>query len=236
MRLNLQLRRLEEELATSRHGERECGDRLLEAEHQMLELRFDREQVNQRTARLESRILELELLGESPGQGAHGPAAAAARLQNRKERNLENVIEGLERVINQQKTDMQRMRLEMERRPDTKKLKRRVQQLEAELKGYQERPRGDDELRRLLAAKEQQISELRDQLRHADAAPEERHGSPQPAELQKLKQELAQLQRARSEDAVALDEAQRALHEAELTEQRYLEATRRGTGGGLTKN
>ncbi|CAJ1429289.1 unnamed protein product, partial [Effrenium voratum] len=226
MRLNLQLRRLEEELATSRHGERECGDRLLEAEHQMLELRFDREQVNQRTARLESRILELELLGESPGQGAHGPAAAAARLQNRKERNLENVIEGLERVINQQKTDMQRMRLEMERRPDTKKLKRRVQQLEAELKGYQERPRGDDELRRLLAAKEQQISELRDQLRHADAAPEERHGSPQPAELQKLKQDLAQLQRARSEDAVALDEAQRALHEAELTEQRYLEVVR----------
>ncbi|CAK9057913.1 unnamed protein product [Durusdinium trenchii] len=130
MRLNLQLRRLEEELTASRRNEQQSAERLLDAEHQILELRFDREQGQHRSSRLETRILELELAEQEPRRAEGPPAAMASKLQSRKERNLENVIEGLGRVIHQQKGDLQRLRVELERRPERKgemeKLRRRV--------------------------------------------------------------------------------------------------------------
>eukprot|EP00435_Cladocopium_sp_Y103_P028430 s1636_g7.t1 len=249
MRLNLQLRRLEEELQSSRRSEQQSGERLLDAEHQILELRFEREQVQHRSSRLETRILELELAGDaSPRRPEGPPAAAAAKLQTRKERNLENVIEGLERVINQQKGDIQRLRVELERRPERKgeveRLRRRVQELEH---STQEMPRAGlvDELRQALAAKdpicgasfcrdeedrvvqlEQQLQQLREVSavdRQADAPSSEAVSRLQ---QEQLKSEVLELRRARGEDAAALDEAQRALHEAERTEQRYLEVAR----------
>jgi len=239
MRLNLQLRRLEEELAASRRAERETSDRLLNAEHVAMELRFDREQVHLRSSRLESRILELELLtgGESPRQRS-GPlktsaGAASANLQSRKERNLENVVEGLERVVNQQKAENQRLKVELDRRPDKsrsraemERLKKRVQELEAAITQRQDARPPDrhpetgaalEAFRRELAAKEEVILELQERLRAAQAP------SAESPELQRLLQELSELRRARSEDSQALDEAQRALHEAEMTEKRYLE-------------
>ncbi|CAK9055858.1 unnamed protein product [Durusdinium trenchii] len=230
MRLNLQLRRLEEELTASRRNEQQSAERLLDAEHQILELRFDREQGQHRSSRLETRILELELAEQEPRRAEGPPAAMASKLQSRKERNLENVIEGLERVIHQQKGDLQRLRVELERRPERKgemeKLRRRVQELEAR---QQEVPRAGlvDELRQALNTKEERLNALEQQLQGTPAqVPPRAPDASSTAEVQRLQQELAELRRARGEDAAALDEAQRALHEAERTEQRYLEVVR----------
>lgn len=231
MRLNLQLRRLEEELQSSRRNEQQSGERLLDAEHQILELRFEREQVQHRSSRLETRILELELAGDaSPRRPEGPPAAAAAKLQTRKERNLENVIEGLERVINQQKGDIQRLRVELERRPERKgeveRLRRRVQELEH---STLEMPRAGlvDELRQALAAKEEHVLQLEQQLQQLrEVSAVDRQADAPSEAVSRLQQEVLELRRARGEDAAALDEAQRALHEAERTEQRYLEVAR----------
>lgn len=230
MRLNLQLRRLEEELTASRRNEQQSAERLLDAEHQILELRFDREQGQHRSSRLETRILELELAEQEPRRAEGPPAAMASKLQSRKERNLENVIEGLGRVIHQQKGDLQRLRVELERRPERKgemeKLRRRVQELEAR---QQEVPRAGlvDELRQALNTKEERLNALEQQLQGTPAqVPPRAPDASSTAEVQRLQQELAELRRARGEDAAALDEAQRALHEAERTEQRYLEVVR----------
>lgn len=232
MRLNLQLRRLEEELQSSRRNEQQSGERLLDAEHQILELRFEREQVQHRSSRLETRILELELAGDaSPRRPEGPPAAAAAKLQTRKERNLENVIEGLERVINQQKGDIQRLRVELERRPERKgeveRLRRRVQELE---QSTLEMPRAGlvDELQQALAAKEERVLQLEQQLQQLRevSAVDRQADAPSSEAVSRLQQEVLELRRARGEDAAALDEAQRALHEAERTEQRYLEVAR----------
>ncbi|CAE7243722.1 unnamed protein product [Symbiodinium natans] len=238
MRLDLQLRKLEGELASSRRAERDMADRLLQAEHVAMELRFDREQVHLRSSRLESRILELELLtgGDSPRQ-RHSPlktgaGAAAANLQSRKERNLENVIEGLERVVNQQKAENQRLKVALDRRPDERRgrgraeverLRKRVEELESALPRRQDShqpPEGPalEAYRRELAAKEEVILKLQERLREGPSA--------EPPEMKRLLQELSELRQARSEDGQALDEAQRALQEAEMTEKRYLEVVR----------
>ncbi|CAE7234317.1 unnamed protein product, partial [Symbiodinium microadriaticum] len=256
-------KRLEGELASSRRAERDMADRLLQAEHVAMELRFDREQVHLRSSRLESRILELELLngGDSPrqrqsplktGAGA-GPSAsggklmglsmgssdrkaAAANLQSRKERNLENVIEGLERVVNQQKAENQRLKVALDRRPDDRRgrgraeverLRKRIEELESAPPRTQDSGNMSAEgpvleaYRREVAAKEEVIQKLQEKLREASEGP----GTESP-ETQRLLQELAELRRARGEDGQALDEAQRALQEAEMTEKRYLEVVR----------
>ena len=231
MRLHLQLKRLEEELQTSRRNEQQNAERLLDAEHQILELRFEREQVQHRSSRLETRILELELVKDdaSPRRPEGPPAAAAAKLQTRKERNLENVIEGLERVIHQQKGDIQRLRIELERRPERKgdieKLRRRVQELE---QSNQDLPRAGlvDELRQALVAKEERVVHLEHQLQQLRENVHQVDAGPSSEDVSRLQQEVLELRRARGEDAAALDEAQRALHEAERTEQRYLEVAR----------
>jgi len=242
MRLDLQLRKLEGELTSSRRAERDMADRLLQAEHVAMELRFDREQVHLRSSRLESRILELELLNgeDSPRQRQSplktGAGAAAANLQSRKERNLENVIEGLERVVNQQKAENQRLKVALDRRPDDRRgrgraeverLRKRIEELESAPPRSQDGGNMSAEgpvleaYRREVAAKEEVIQKLQEKLREGAEGP-----GTEPPEMQRLLQELAELRRARGEDGQALDEAQRALQEAEMTEKRYLEVVR----------
>lgn len=71
------------------------------------------------------------------------------------------------------------------------------------------------------------IAQLEKQLMQAPlGGHKEDASSEESKEVHKLREELKELQHARSMDALALDEAQRALHEAELTEQRYLEVAR----------
>eukprot|EP00439_Symbiodinium_sp_Y106_P014252 s489_g2.t1 len=254
MRLDLQLRKLEGELTSSRRAERDMADRLLQAEHVAMELRFDREQVHLRSSRLESRILELELLNgedsprqrQSPlktGAGA-GPSAASSEgklmgsFKSRwpQERNLENVIEGLERVVNQQKAENQRLKVALDRRPDDRRgrgraeverLRKRIEELESAPPRSQDGGNMSAEgpvleaYRREVAAKEEVIQKLQEKLREGAEGP-----GTEPPEMQRLLQELAELRRARGEDGQALDEAQRALQEAEMTEKRYLEVVR----------
>eukprot|EP00930_Biecheleria_cincta_P032429 TRINITY_DN22508_c0_g1_i1.p1 TRINITY_DN22508_c0_g1~~TRINITY_DN22508_c0_g1_i1.p1 ORF type:complete len:4404 (-),score=1151.18 TRINITY_DN22508_c0_g1_i1:37-13248(-) len=258
MRLNLQNRRLEEEIAGKRRSEHELSERILDQEHQLMELRFEREQVQSRSARLESRILELELMAGDADSGSpsrnhktFGPAAATASVSSRKERNLEHVIESLERVISQQKTENQRLRNDLDaKRPDERKtraeadkLRRRVGELEAELgkigsrRGQslvQDGKRGQGSRSEALQAAEDELEEQRIRIAQLEKqlmqAPLEHRkedaSSEESKEVQRLREELKELQHNRSMDAVALDEAQRALHEAELTEQRYLEVAR----------
>jgi len=238
MRLNLQIRKLEEELTAKARAEQEAADRLLEQEHQVMELRFEREQVQGRTARLESRVLELELAAEDVPQGRKpsGPpgsaAAAVLTVSGRKEQNLKNVIESLERVVSQQKVESQRLRMELEgRRPDDKKhkaeierMRKKVGELEAELsstnsQGRSRRsrppPAAED-----LEEKDRRIADLEERLRRLGSEVDRPQAAAE-EEVQRLQEELRNLQHARSVDALTLDEAERALQEAELADQRY---------------
>lgn len=258
MRLNLQNRRLEEEIVAKRRSEHEQSERILEQEHQIMELRFEREQVQSRSARLESRILELELIGDadsgSPPRNHKMPgvpAATALTVTSRKERNLENVIENLERVISQQKSESQRLRNDLDgKRPDERKsraeadkLRRKVGELEAELSkigsrrgqsSAQDSKRSHASRSEALQAAEDELEEKKIRIAQLEKqlmqAPPDHHrvdaSSAESKEVSRLREELKELQHNRSMDAVALDEAQRALHEAELTEQRYLEVAR----------
>eukprot|EP00933_Yihiella_yeosuensis_P049039 TRINITY_DN455_c0_g2_i1.p1 TRINITY_DN455_c0_g2~~TRINITY_DN455_c0_g2_i1.p1 ORF type:complete len:1580 (-),score=424.29 TRINITY_DN455_c0_g2_i1:582-5279(-) len=264
MRLNLQNRKLEEEVSAHKRAENEALERLLEQEHQVMELRFDREQVESHTARLERRILELELLVEgggatssaSPMKQPVGQAAAAAlTVAGRKERNLEHVIEGLERVISQFKSENQRLKQDLDGRKDERKhraeiekFRKRISELEAELSSKDSR-RGRtgagssmpgsavQASRAEVEEKDRQIAELLNRLqylemevaRQSTSAEPDRPPAPASAdteEISRLREELRQVSEARRQDSLALDEAQKALEDAERTERRYLEVAR----------
>jgi chromosome segregation ATPase len=250
MRLNLQNRKLEDELAAHKHSEQELAERLLEQEHLVMELRFDREQVHHRTARLESRILELELLvdgGNATAAKSQSPlgqaAAAALTVASRKERNFESVIEGLERVISQLKTENQRLKVDLDGRKDDRRhraevdrLRKRIGELETELMNKDPRRANGRvsqsaslaetaALRATIEEKDRQISDLEARLLEYQASPAS-VPSASNEELRLVREELRKLQLARSQDAIALDEAQRALEDAERTEHKYLEVAR----------
>ncbi|CAE8643096.1 unnamed protein product [Polarella glacialis] len=252
MSMNLHNRKLEEELASRKRSEQDIADRLLEQEHQVMEFRFEREQGQTRCSRLERRILELELLidggappsrpppGTTSGAGLSSSAAAAATIAGRKDRNYEHVIEGLERVISQQKTDLNRLRQEADRRDDRKqraeveKLRKRVAELEGEVgraKGPRRSQAAEDprrprpggscltasEAQSELEVKEHRIAELEERLQTLEASEPPAAAflaeGPGP-ELLLLQEELQSLRLARSADAQALDEAQKALQDA----------------------
>lgn len=234
-----------------------------------MELRFEREHVQSRTSRLEARILELELLvdaSSSPGVGGPSSSAVAASSPSgsKKGRELEAVIEGLERVISQQRVENQRLRTELDakrerldgrNRNELERLRKKVAELEAGSNSEDRRRRQVSKVSRSaqdvsraqqqrataqaeLRQKEERILELEAQLERLAVSGVESTagvssvvrpqvlGSQEPADADRLREELAELRIARSGDAAALDEAQRALQEAELTERRYLEVAR----------
>jgi len=277
MRLSVQSRKLEEELSARKRAEAELADKLLEQEHQCMELRFDKEQACVRCGRLENRLLEVELLlsdtsSERGGAAPVAPAAGGGGTASRKERSLEQVIEGLERVISQLKAENQKLKSELDgkredrrHRGEVERLRKKIVALEGEL-GAQDRQRrrtghefhkGALEVGRARAArtaakaeleqKDLQIAALEEQLRRLShegdsvSAVRQAGGDDNGAgnggdwdggdstaggDAERLRKELRELCGAREADTAALDEAQRALREAELTERRYLEVAR----------
>lgn len=251
MSLNLQNRRLEDELSARKKSEAEFSDKLLEQEHMTMELRFEREQARTRALRLENRLLELELLVDGDGSRAP-PTAKSSTPASRKERGLEQVIEGLERVIAQQKSENKKLKEEVEGKRDDRRhkaevgrLRKKIESLETELGSNdrkarqmgQQVQRGSQEVDRArsvhsamqadLEQKESQIGALQQQLRDVQAqAARGSFSSPAGPDAERLQRELRELQAAHQADVAALDEAGRALHEAELTERRYLEVAK----------
>jgi len=251
MTLNLHNRRLEDELTTRKKSEAEYADRLLEQEHMTMELRFEREQARTRALRLENRLLELELLVDGAGGGAT-PAKATTPAGSRKERSLEQVIEGLERVIAQQKAENKKLKEDLEGKRDDRRhkaevgrLRKKIESLETELGNNtvksrqmgQQLQRDSHEVDRARSAKsaaqaeleqkEAQIEALEQQLRNIQAqASTGGYMSPAGPAAERVQRELRELQAAHEADVAALDEAQRALHEAELTERRYLQVAK----------
>jgi len=284
MRLTLANQRLVQELEASRQTERELADKLLEQEHRALELRFDYERALVRVPRLEERVVELEVLraaaagGGGPGQAptaAGGDIGAAAgkapsttaAAVSRKDRDLQHVIEGLERVIGQQRSENEKLRLELKAKRDDRhprgseaaeraraevqQLRQRVVELEVDLEQQRNAARSSEQQARAdvdmaLEQKDRRVQELEAQLRVAavregGAGLGSSSSSVPPVggataatlgqgaagvELARLREELRQLEAERRADAMALDEAQRALQEAELTEQRYRDVAR----------
>eukprot|EP00928_Gymnodinium_smaydae_P027279 TRINITY_DN21140_c0_g1_i1.p1 TRINITY_DN21140_c0_g1~~TRINITY_DN21140_c0_g1_i1.p1 ORF type:complete len:2110 (-),score=539.85 TRINITY_DN21140_c0_g1_i1:277-6291(-) len=245
MQLNVQNRRLEEELKAKRQAEADLADKLLEQEHQLMRMQFDAEQARSKVTRLENRILELELAeSASAGAGAAalpaGAGAAGSRPAARKERALEGVVDGLERVVAQQRAENQRLTKELE---TAKRDERRQRQNERRRGGY---PEGTDaqvraeliEKQRQIAALEEQLSSLRSAAAAASAAPAQAAASGAPPdesggsglgageEVIALQRQLRELQAARAVDTEALEEAQQALEAADLNEQRYVEVVR----------
>ena len=84
-------------------------------------------------SRCGAEVMEFEL-ADSPRRPSTQPAAA--KLQSRKERNLESAVEGLEHVVAAQKGDIGRLRTELERRPserrpgELEKLRKRLRELQ----------------------------------------------------------------------------------------------------------
>lgn len=212
MRLNLRLRRMEEDAVNFKTLEKDMADKLLFEEHRNMELLFDKSQTDTKIARLQNRVLELEVLygkeketrqqAESGGeqQGRSGGGTGGATV-SRKEKNLEAVVEGLERVILTLRRDNQRLQTEVETsrsdkggpRAEVKMLRRRVDELQAELahKDVRQKEAGKEirrislgqhkaasetetALRRELEAKTAMVQELEGRLQAvADAAGEE---------------------------------------------------------------
>merc|ERR1719272_1655389 len=142
MTLGLQNRRMEEDLAARRKNETELAEKLLEQEHNTMELRFEREQARARISRLENRLLELELVTTTEDHGGSGGGGAAATARaapsSRQVRGLEQVVEGLERVITQQKTELKRARDELEGRKDDRRHKAEVARLRKKVNDLEE--------------------------------------------------------------------------------------------------
>jgi len=232
MRLNLQVRQLEEEIGARKKTEAELQDRLLDQEHQAMDLRFDCEQSRTKSKRLENRIMELTLQADVPDPVSSPPPATIAAA-SRKEKGLEHVVEGLERVVAQLRAENRKLKGEAEGRKGERRLKseadrlrKRVEDLEAELAHkaqdgvkMHEDIRGKEvlALQAELEVKRRRVVELEEELReHAIHGAQRVAAADVPAQLRELRA-------ARDADAAALDEAQQALHEAELTERRYLE-------------
>eukprot|EP00929_Paragymnodinium_shiwhaense_P083429 TRINITY_DN4445_c0_g1_i1.p1 TRINITY_DN4445_c0_g1~~TRINITY_DN4445_c0_g1_i1.p1 ORF type:complete len:3299 (+),score=1042.55 TRINITY_DN4445_c0_g1_i1:722-9898(+) len=263
MRLNIQNKKLEDEVTARKKTEAELAHKLLEQEHLAMELRFNWEQAKARTVPLENRILELELLldGNAPTGLATGSAATvppAAALAAKRERGLENVIEGLERVVTQQRLEAQRLKTELDGKRDDRKhraeverLKKKIIELESTASTVREdrrrtgapaaahRQAGHDatsanQLAAALEERDQRIAALEEQLliarREALAAQHDASGlsgdGAATDEVNRLRAELQTIRTARSQDAMALDEAQRALEAADANEQRYQEVMR----------
>jgi Ca2+-binding EF-hand superfamily protein len=253
MTLSLQNRRLEEEMVVRKKSEAELMEKLLEQEHQTMEFRFEREQNRSRASRLENRLLELELLATSPMEAGGSSPTSRTAAPSRQVRSLEQVIEGLNRVIAQQKIEQKRLKDALDAKKDDRRhraevagLRKKISALEEELGAHEQQQRrssshGAADLNRARSAqteaqaelreKEAQIAGLEQQIRNLVAArPSDTSGSPhggaESGDVVRLEAALQELRLAREADAMALDEAQRALHEAELTEKRYVEVAR----------
>lgn len=194
MTLNLQNRRMEEEIVAHRKNETDFSEKLLEAEHHTMELRFEREQARARISRLENRLLELELVGPLPeqdGVASSGHAAARTTPTSRQVRSLEQVIEGLERVITQQKNEMKRAKDELDGRKDDRRHKAEVARLKKQVNDLSDELGGrDQQLRRQGGGGAGANQRARQDLDHARAA---QHLAQ--SELQQKEAQIAALER-----------------------------------------
>jgi len=259
MALSTRAMRLEEDLAVRRKTEADLEDKLLEQEHENMELRFEREHARSRMARLENRLLELELIREAPTT-AQDPysaytsgAAGIASAKTRKERNLEQVVEGLERVVTQLKQENQRLKSETDGRREDRRYRLEAERLKKRLEAMQEEIDARDKqlqgrqmqrgakqvgqarqargsmggnVQRELEQKDRQIAALEERMHQMayGQSPLTGESSEQVShEVSLLQTELRQLRAVHEADVAALDEAQRALQDAEHLEQKYRE-------------
>jgi chromosome segregation ATPase len=220
-----------------------------------MEMRFEREQAHARASRLENRLLELELLATAPSASGGPTPASYPAPASKQVKSLEQVIEGLERVIAQQKAELKRQKDDLDGKHDDRRHKAEVARLRKKVESLEEQLGAQDQQQRRgrataahktdefnharkaqemaeveLQRKEAQITALEQQIRNLSAARAggrvDATGSDDSGDVARLGLELQELKMAREADAAALDEAQRALHEAELTEKRYMEVAR----------
>lgn len=120
----MNLRNLEERIRELEKNENELNEEVLKAEHQNLDMKFERENHNMKIQRLNEKVSDLEdyieiysqlspsLLGKNKGKG-FDLEKELAKLPGKSKRSapeLEKVIDGLKRVINSQKSELEQLK------------------------------------------------------------------------------------------------------------------------------
>eukprot|EP00397_Hematodinium_sp_SG-2012_P000060 GEMP01000060.1.p1 GENE.GEMP01000060.1~~GEMP01000060.1.p1 ORF type:complete len:3670 (+),score=1304.13 GEMP01000060.1:198-11207(+) len=228
MRLTLNNERLEEDVAEKDTELKQLRQQLLKEEHRTMELLFDKSQVDIKISRLENRILELETVKEIP------ISTQELQKKSRKERNLEAVIEGMERVIATLRKDNEKLRKEVDVMQSDKRsthearlLKKRVETLQVEIN---ERENTAQEAAACMRDTQRALELVQSER---ESMKREKAGLASEVRLLREKlansgaeEELARLKLARQQDLLALDEADKVLQEVEKTESRLAEVVK----------
>ncbi|CAD7955523.1 unnamed protein product [Amoebophrya sp. A25] len=242
MTINLKVKRLEDEKRALLGDKEEMDSSLRRAEAKSMEYLFERTQWEQKFARMEDRIRDLETtieVGEKaggagiPGSSASkssvasapatgGKASAAdAKAASRREKNLEAVVEGMEMVINKLKKDNHRQIQELER---FHRETRKQGALHAENERLREKlaAKGTTSAEETLqlAEKIKSLNDTVEQCNLRNAELEEKALSLR-SEKDKATAQVAELNAAREEDREALDVAQELMQDVTKTEERY---------------
>jgi Ca2+-binding EF-hand superfamily protein len=154
---------LEERIRELESNERELNEDVLKAEHQNLDMKFERENHNQKVQRLTDKINDLEdyieiytqlppsMINKAQNKGDFDLEKELAKMPGKSKRSaaeLEKVIEGLKRVINSQKAELEQLKKKEskfskkdDKKSTNKTLKDEISNLEKELQVVAEKDR-----------------------------------------------------------------------------------------------
>lgn len=172
---------LEEELDTVQREKKAMQLQILRYESSTLELQFDNDLKGQECDRLRRRVRELEsandvlAAGKAPrGTESGGKRAAGERFK--RERDLEGVVEGLQKVVAQLKKENERLRSggggdiaklsAAERR--AREAKQEVNRLKDEVTSLRTRAHTADDAMSKLATRNEQVGQLKRSVRQRD--------------------------------------------------------------------
>jgi len=181
---------LQDELDALRREKKQLELKLLAQDSGALELEFDANITRQESERLKRRVRELEAAFQAvaaqggnggnarvpaPGEGAYGPGDRKAGARFQRERDLEGVVDGLQRVVHKLKSENERLRNGAADQAKISAAERRAREsksalarVEEELASMRARATAGDDAMNRLAQRTEQVNQLKRQLRVRD--------------------------------------------------------------------
>lgn len=181
---------LQDELDSLRREKKQLELKLLAQDSGALELEFDANITRHESERLKRRVRELEAAFQAvaaqggnggdarvpaPGEGAYGPGDRKAGARFQRERDLEGVVDGLQRVVHKLKSENERLRNGAADQAKISAAERRAREsksalarVEEELASMRARATAGDDAMNRLAQRTEQVNQLKRQLRVRD--------------------------------------------------------------------